>query len=369
MAEKKLEKRKNVEILVLSIIVVILLGIIIYLLNIKKDNNNEPSNNSSNVVEKSINSELENVVSFAKKDDTTLIAITGDGKEITIFDKKSYYEFYYDYDNEEKIIYLSLFENDKKRLIGLIDLKKGNGKYDIKILKELDNNDEYFYYGAANITKINNYIFFGNKTIFRYDLTDNKIENMNISSKNRYIWFDKYKSNLLYQFDKDIYMLDVNTKKSSKILSNSSLGYVYNNKLVYYLEDNNSENGNRYYIYDFITKNIQQISNYFGRQSLNKDYIIPFKDKLYSFNEGLDLYVFEDNKLNKFYTLSCDDFNEIINDCNNNKILTGIFDFVKISDSNILLYLGYVVSFNINTKKVEEVKESYNYYSDVYYVK
>ena len=46
--DKKLEKRKNIEIVVLSIIIVVLLGVLIYLLFIKKDKPTEPTKSQDN---------------------------------------------------------------------------------------------------------------------------------------------------------------------------------------------------------------------------------------------------------------------------------------------------------------------------------
>ena len=237
MEEKEIkEKRGNrLIIIVLSILLLFALVYIVYdKLSSKEDNKNERNNNSK-VVENTINPELENAILFANNVENDLIAVTSDGNQVNIFNyDENKYSSFYDYDEEEKVIYISLVDKDRKHYIGLIDLKKGNQNYKVEILKEFDDDKEYFWYTNARIAKVDNYIFIAGKGIYRYDIKEDKLEKTSIFNDNRLIWFTKYKSNLLYQFGDDIYILNVKTNEKDLILSNASLGYVYNDKLIYY---------------------------------------------------------------------------------------------------------------------------------------
>ena len=96
---KKLEKRKNIEIVVLSIIVVALLGILIYLLFIKKDKENTPLKPQDN---QQINN-TDNGVKFSKielNENNKSVTINGKNIKLKTVEENNNYNLYL---NDEKV--------------------------------------------------------------------------------------------------------------------------------------------------------------------------------------------------------------------------------------------------------------------------
>ena len=376
MEEKELKEKRKYR-FIITLLFTLLLFATAYIfhdkLAVKKDD--QKKDNNSSVVEKSINPELADTILFANNGGKSLVAVTSNGKQIDIFnlDENKYEAFYYDYDVEEKVIYISLVDKARKHYIGFIDLKEGNQNYKVKMLKEFDDDKDYFWSIDAYIAKINNYIFVADKGIYKYNIKEDKLEKTDIFNDNRAIWFTKYKSNLIYQFDDDVYMLDVNTNEKNKILSNGTIGYVYRDKLIYYQHKDSTgdETGDKYYIFDINTKDKKVISKEFGIQESDKDFIIPFGDKLYSF-DGLDLNVFDGNNINKFYSFTCNDFDGIIEKCTERELST-INTFFKSSNNTLIMIFGdvfdgeaYYVEFNLDTKKVVNNDDDKSYFSEYY---
>ena len=365
--------------------------------NVVKDNNTQKEENNVN---SRINSELKDAISFAIKDQKEIIAFTSEGKEVLIYDfSKSNINYngnvisfptmvigdiHYDYDEIENTIYLFLYARNNGKFIVSIDLKKGNGNYVPEIISKIELTNTQLsggeaFGGEAYITKIGNNIYFSSKYLFKYDLQSKKIENMNISSEGTVMKITKYNSNIIYNNKDEIYVLDLSNGKSTKILSNSRIAFIYNNSLIYYyLGDNyrigkiNENTDESYYSYDLSNNTKQKISNLIGTQFSYDEYVIPFNNEIYSFN-GLNLYKYN-NKLELVHTFTCDDFSGIIDNCTSDKINV-INDFLKISKNEMLMRFGneyngetFNVVYNINTKKVTNSsnRETTQYLMDYY---
>lgn len=365
--------------------------------NVVKDNNTQEEENNVN---SRINSELKDAISFTIKDQKEIIAFTSDGKEILIYDfSKSKINYngkvvsfpasiisniHYDYDDVENILYLFLVASNSDKFIVSIDLKKGNGNYVPEIITKIELTNAQLsggeaFGGDAYITKVGNNIYFSHKYLFKYDLQSKKMENMNISSEGKVMKITKYNSNIIYNNNDDIYVLDLSSGKSTKILSNSNIAFMHNNSLIYYfLGDNfrtgkiNESTDDSYYYYDLNNNTKQKISNLIGTQFSYDEYIIPFNNEIYSFN-GLNLYKYG-KQLELVHTFICDDFSGIIDNCTSDKINV-INDFLKISKNEMLLKFGneyagetFNVIYNIDTKKVinSNNREASQYLMDYY---
>lgn len=410
--EEKKSNNKAIGIIIL-VIGLLLVGFAGYKLFIEKtepdkpkdDSIQEQENNNSNQTENSItskiNPELKEAISFAIKDQDKLVALTTNGSDVLIYDfSKSNMEYNgnklmfqqsvlgelnFDYDVSENNLYLFLNTKSDK-YIALIDLKKGNGNYVPEIISKVDlTNTELSggegFGGGAYITKIENSLYFSNKYLFKYDLINKKMENLNISSNGRTMKILKYNNMIIYNDKNDIYILDLSNMKSTKVVSNGYPAYIYDNSLIYYYEGENTgsdkvnkDTDESYYSYNLITSKKQHISKYLGMGDIYKEFVIPFSDGLYSFSK-LELYKYSD-KLELVHKFTCDDFNGIISECTNDKINV-INNFVKISDNEILLKLGneydgeiYNVMYNINTKKISTVSNrEVDQYNMEYYLK
>ena len=383
------EKKNNSKTIgfVILIIGLLLIGVAVYKLFIEKPESDKPKDdntqeNGTNDTSK-INAELKDAISFAIKDQNKLVALTASGTEVLIYDFSNSNIKYnentlsfqssllgdvnYDYDVNENVLYLFLYTTTSDKYIASIDLTKGNGNYNPEIVAKIDlTNTELSgmdSFGGAYIAKVGNSIYFSNKSLFKYDLQTKQIENMNITSDGRVMWVLKYNSNIIYNSKNDIYVLDISSKKSTHILSNGTPTFIYNNSLIYYYTGENSgtdkineETDERYYSYDFGTSSKQQVTKFIGIGDLYKEYIIPSKTGLYSFNK-LILYRYN-NALETVHEFTCDDFKDVISECTTDK-LNIINNFVKISENEFLLEFGdnyegevYNVIYNISTNKV-----------------
>ena len=400
---KEESKKKNLIIGVLIVLLLIAVGFICYEQFLKKDNDtNKIEEKDSTEIVDTNKSELDNAILFAKKDGTKLVAITSDGKEISIYDFSHGVNvngssvvvdpsrdsgFYFDYDQDEKVLYLFLQGSNDDKYLAVIDLKNGKGNYKPEIITKVELSDSELsgdnaYGGNAYIAKIGNTIYFSNTTLYKYDIQSKKYEKTDIKSNGRTMWLLKNKSNLIYNDNMDIYILDTITNKSTKILSDGSQAYIYNGKLVYYYDGNsktagklNEDTYESYYLYDFNTSKKEKITNYIGIGQVDKEYIIPYGDTMYSF-KGLKLYGYNGNKIEEKYSFTCNDFTGIIDKCTNEK-LGSINNFVKISNDSMLITFGddyegelYNVEFNLNTKKTMSVSNrETNQYSSEYYLR
>lgn len=382
------DKKKRIIIYILIVLIIIssFIGIVGYIYSVKSNNNSNElndgivNNSNSTITQSKIiytdlklsKEELDDIIKFFNNHNGQLMANTSDGKEITIFkinrEDKFSYDFHYDYDEIEKVIYVSLIDDNGKRYIGSIDLNEK--LLNVKIIKMIDDNSNYFNSGPAYITKIDNYIYISSRGIYKYDIKNDVLEEMNIFSNRRYIWSKKYNSYLLYQLDNDIYMLNVKDNQSSKILSDSDLGYIYNDKLVYLDEKYKTNNSlGIYSLYDFNTKNSIEISKNIGTGTLDKEYIIPFGDDLFSFY-NLSLYKYNGKDIEKVYTFKCSDIHNVFDECTNDDIL--IYSFSKISKNIILLNIGdgyynYNLKFDLDKGKIipgSDIESSNDLYID-----
>lgn len=325
---------------------------------------NTPTNNS--VENDKVNKELKNTISFAIKGEKKLIAITSDGKEVEIYDGRYGNRFYYYFDNESTI-YLSIIDGEKKNVIAKIDLDKGDGKYEVDVLtsQKLDN------YYPAYINKIGDKLYLALMELYEYDLDTKEFSKLNIKSPKRYMSIASL-DNLLYYHTKDgVYSYKPETKEIKEITKQGTVGYTYNDKFIYYYDggSNGRYDENKdlsYYSYDPKTNNIVKITNMLGVQSLDKEYVVPFGDKFYS-PKYFSLYEFDGKEIKEFYTFSCDDFKDIIENCNTYD-LGGINNLVKISNDSLWLEFGNemdaiftYVTFNLNTKKLTKVNSTEDY--------
>ncbi len=410
MENNVVKTNKNMILIIVFLIVLLLIivGLVCYQQLFKKDNNTSKVDGKDstevvdNNVDKAINPELDNAILFARKNEVELVAITSDGREIPIYDfSHGFYVddnkviidssnnsvFYFDYDQDEKNIYLFLYGSKSEKYLALIDLKNGNGNYKPEIITKVDWSDNEMTalgngYGYAYIAKIDNVIYFSNSIIFKYDMQSKKIEKTDIKNESRGMWLSKNKSYLIYNDDSNIYTLDTKTNKSEKIISHASPAYIYNGKLVYQSEGMMDDNGEKdeddlgYYLYDFNTGERKRITNYFGRAKLDKEFVIPFGDTIYSF-DGLKLYGYNGNEIEEKYSFTCNDFTGIIDNCTT-EILSSINNMVKTSDESVLMEFGddfdggelYYVEFNINTKMVTPVESrNTDQYLNEYYLK
>lgn len=336
--------------------------------------NNESANNESkpNKNESLINPELADAVLFAKKDNTKLVAIMANGDEKLIYNFSN--DFYYDYDQNENVIYLFLINNSEKFLAS-IDLKDRNGNYKLETIKKVDLSDSQLGFNMsepAYIAKIGNNIYFSIRELYKYDIETKNYEAMNISSEKRTMWLLKHETSLIYNIGSDIYVLNTLTNKSVNILSNAGQAYVYNNQLVYRNYDDSS-----YYTYDFVSGEKQKITNLVNDDTMDKEYIIPFADGIYSFS-GLSLYRYKDNNIEKIHTFTCVDFSDVMKNCKISD-LQDISNFVKISSNSLIIILGdyvydpdetFTFEFNLSAKKVTAANgRNVNQYLNEYYLK
>ena len=170
--------------------------------------------------------------------------------------------------------------------------------------------------------------------------------------------------------EEDIKKIKLKNKgESKKIITEGSIGFVYHNQLIYY-----QDSEEKYYMYNFDKNITKPVSNIIGAGALDVDYIVPIDDKLYTFN-GLDLYVYDGDKINKYHSFTCNDFKDLIPKCTEKGILVAINSIDKSSTNSLMLGFGdvvdgelYVALFNLDTKKLTLVEDG-GYYSSTYYVK
>ena len=375
---------KNKIIIIIVVVIIIgLIGIVFYNQINKKENSN--LSNKENIENKiSINEELKDIISFAKKG-TQLVAINHDGIEILLYDFKFFdvddirytmqytYNsgFYYYFDKDNYKIYLFL-NTEGKMFIGFIDLTEGNGIYNLNILSTVENINNFYYNDVNYITKIDNYLYFGCKRMYKYDLNTFEFVDLNIESSKRIMQVLSYKNNIIYNINNDIYLLDTITNSSTKLFDYSSIAYIYNDLLIYRNDLNYS-----YYSYNFNTLENLKISNPIGVSTVDVDYIVPFDDGFYSFDmfDGNKLYKYNDNSLTLVNSFPCSDDDSDLNCKLSYNMINRI---TKIANSKILIdfsaeygdYNGDSVIYDLITKEIKIVNNKSNIqYASVFYIK
>ncbi len=372
MEENKNSNKIAVVAIVVFMIFAFMGGFVAYKKAMKENNKSVDNGSELNKTESLINSDLADAVLFAKKDNTKLVAIKSNGEEKLIYDFSD--AFYYDYDQSENVIYLFLMNNNEKSLAS-IDLNNGNGDYKLETIKKIDLSDSQLGFNMsepAYIAKIGKNIYFSIRELYKYDIEAKSYETMNISSEKRVMWLFKHENSLIYNIGSGIYALDTLTNKSVNILSNAGHAYVYNDKLVYRNYDDSS-----YYLYDFVSGEKQKITNFVGTDTVDKEYVIPFADGIYSFS-GLSLYRYKDNNIEKVHTFTCVDFSAVMENCKSSN-LQDISNFVKISSDSLIIILGdyeydpdetFTFEFNLSTKKATTANgRDANQYLNEYYLK
>ncbi len=337
----------------------------------KNTTNNTKEDNTTKLNSK-LNEELKNTISFAIKGEENLVALTSDGKEVTIYDGRYGNRFYYYFDNDSTI-YISLIDGEKKNVIGKIDLDNGNGNYEVEVLtsQKLDN------YYPAYINKIGNKLYLALMELYEYDLDTKSFNKLNIKSPKRYMSITSI-GNLLFYHTKDgVYSYNVETKETSLVAKDSSVSYSYKDKLVYYY--NGGKNGEydnskdlSYYIYNPESEWSTRISKMYGVQSSDEEFIVPLGDNFYSLDWYNTINVFDGKEVKEFYKFSCDDFKGLIDSCSDFDMVE-LSKLVKVSDDTLWLEFGnvmddifYYYKFNINTKKLSKVDSTDNYKSIQY---
>ena len=386
---KNTKGSSKILVLLITLIVICLVGYVVYAKFLKEEpkvptdnNNTQEGGNSNEVVE------TNDVISFAKKDQKLLVSFTSNGSETLIYDfnnelkyndevislKNGYGEFHYDYDKDENTIYVFLVDESNKKYLISINLsdESNTPKVIAKLDKEISGNHAYY------VAKIGKSIYLSYMELYRYDIDNNQVFKMNIASNNRIMWALKNNSNLIYNIDQDIYMMDSNNQ-STLIIPNSRQAFVYNNKLIYFYEGEghgtvgiNQDADNKYYVYDFTNSNKTLITKFVGVQSSGKEYVVPFNDGLYSF-EGRNLNKYS-NSIELVHTFTCDDFDGVIDDCTEIK-LNNINEIVKISDSKMLMIFGneyegelFSVIYDLKNQKVikDGTHTAYQYLEEYY---
>ncbi len=359
---------KKAKLLLILIVCIILCGC-----NKNPSNNVTNGNNeNTNIINTKLNEELKNTISFAIKNEENLIAITSDGKEVTVYDGRYGNKFYYYYDNDSAI-YLSIIDGEKKNVVGKIDLAKGNNTYDLEVLfsKKLDN------YSPAYITKIGNKLYLALMELYEYNLDTKEFNKLGIKSPKRYMSIAVLDNILYYHTMDGVYAYNVDTKETKEITKDGSVAYTYKDKFIYYYDGGTNGEYDEskdlsYYLYDPKTNDKTRITELFGMQTLDKEYVIPFDNKFYSFNY-FTLKEFDGNQIKDAYTFSCDDFKDTIKDCEPYS-LGSINEIVKVSNDTLWIEFGnemdaifYYYTFNLNTKKITKV-DSADSYSSIQYV-
>lgn len=394
-----MEKKKLNIILILCIIIVLLIGIIAFLLfkdTSKNFNNKEENaiNEEDTIVSEeennNINQELKNTISFATKkydNSAKLVAIQRDGTEVNILDLTKYFfkspslhgESKYVYDNGT--LYVSLFTYDgdnHSHQLASIDLNKGNGNYELKILKNLDEEkiERSSNIYADYISKIGDNIYLSQKNVYKYNLKTGEISNTNINTKeNRTVWIYSYKNNLIYQNGMDIYTYDETTNNSTLLIKNADIEFIYNNKLIYNAKEKSTDENNSisyaFNSYDFKTKEIKKIGVGTGKGSIYDNYIVPYQNK-YIYLDSKELM--NDSSTGK--TLTCENmnFNSYNFDCNkytiwsitrsgDNKITINYEDANQVNGT----LQGFVIEYDLNNNKIISKEDNiYHYYSVLY---
>jgi len=356
----------------------------------------EKNNKIDGVDEKTnINLELKDAVMFSLKTDQfeygkkNLVAIDSIGNEINIYDLSEYYGgVHYEYDEKNSVIYLFLYTYEKnnhrdeneKRMLGYIDLTKGNGNYNLEILTEINVERDYFSgMNADYVAKVGDYIYFSNKNLYRYNIKTGQVDDTGIYSSDRTMVVLSYNDKfLLYNIGDKLYLLNINNNSSIIISENGSLGYMYNNKVIYLQEDEKDVSGtgvNYYYSYNVDNGVKKKISGSIGHQSVYFEYIVPFEDKYVSLSDGLFM---EDGT--KFYSISCDSLGLSLNDYNCKEL--SVKYLTKFGDNKLLLQVSDMgisggssvmnVIFDVNKKSVIElldVSKDYYVYEQVTYLK
>ena len=279
---KKLEKRKNIEIVVLSIIIVALLGVLIYLLFIKKDDKTESPKSQDNQQTENVNS----------------------SNEIVIYrDKETGWFSGEEGENDEKIVY------------------------------KCDNKNCEYIVGAYNYIIIND----GNK--IAYNITSKTKKNLPSHLNNN---IDRY-LDMNYISDFEYYAFDTDANISRVVLYDKDLNPIFDGKIVNYVKLNNklyimypSESSNYYYVYDLNGKLIKTSKKYnnvyewaYDYEKSSEIYIIVNSNNKISIVDENDNILYQVPKDNlKFERGIVDDyqimennvisliFNECSNECN-----------------------------------------------------
>ena len=351
----------------------IILLLCIFMCGCGKNTTNNTKEDNTTKLNSKLNEELKNTISFAVKGEENLVALTSDGKEVTIYDGRYGSRFYYYFDNDSTI-YISLIDGEKKNVVGKIDLTKGNNTYDLEVLFSKAFNDYY----PAYITKLGDKLYLSINEIYEYDLNTKEINKLGIKDPKRYSNLLTLDNLLYYHTNKGVYSYNPETKETKEISKEGSVAFIYKDKLIYYY--NGGHNGEydsskdlSYYSYDSKTEWSTRISKMYGVQSLDEEFVVPFEDNFYSLDWYNTINVFDGKEVKEFYKFSCDDFKGLIDSCSDFDMVE-ISKLVKVSDDTLWLEFGnemdaifYYYKFNINTKKLSKV-DSTDKYTSIQYV-
>ena len=319
---------------------------------------------------------------YAIKDEKKLVSISHNGEEKVLFDLDStsidnngvsilpgtYRWFYYFYDKNDNNIYLSLIDENKNNAIAKLELS--NNK--VELLTTVKSTDFF----PADIVKIKDDIYFSIDTLYSYNLKNKNINKLSPNSPNRSMSIKVYDNLIFYQTNESVYIYNVDTKEVKVISKSSSTAYVYKDKFIYYYIGTDGstpvkDDELRYYIYDIKTEDITKASEIEGMQTMDEEYIVPIKDDFYSVSNN-NIYKLSGKELTKFYTITCDDLNGIVDYCDN-YVLGSINEFVKLTDNTVIIGLGdeidgelFYVTFNVDTKEIKKI--DYEGYSSIQYV-
>ena len=323
------------------------------------------------IVNSKLNSEIQNTIQFAIKNDVELVAIDRDGKQVVIFDneKTDYREFYYFYDNDSSTMYLSLL-NGNKNDIGKIDLTEGNGKYELELLTSF-NSSGYF---PASIVKIKDTLYFADETLYSYNEEEGKVVKANISGNNRTMAIVTVNDLIFYQTTKGVYSYNPETKEVTQICNTGSTSFGYKDLFIYYYEGgaNGKYDDNKdlsYYAYDTKTGKSTRISKLYGAQSMGDEFVVPVGDSFYSIGNR-SINIFDGEKFGETFEFNCNTLSNVIGNCTDYDIGYA-HKIIRLSDNTLLIGLGddglgepepFYVTFNIDTKKVSLTNsDKYNY--------